>query len=330
MINKFPSNSTESAFYPVSVVVPIYNGEADVPDLISCLKGQTYPREKVEYLLVDNNSSDRTLDLLKDVAQGADFPLHPLSETEIQSSYAARNTGIRAARHDLLAFTDADCRPESTWLENLVKPFQNPEVGLVAGEIQALAPKTFLERYAERYKVLSQTYTLEHPFCPYGQTANLAVRREAFVKVGLFRPYLTTGGDADMCWRILRQTDWKLEFAETAVVRHRHRATLEELYKQWRRYGQSNRYLHELHGVDLQPEKSLEEATRQILRWMVKEFPVSMAKWILGKGTMVEMWASPIGWYTGQARSRGQQDAKLPEIARKIEWLEDSPPPAET
>ncbi|MFP5272026.1 glycosyltransferase [Coleofasciculus sp.] len=53
------------SFIPkVSVVVPIYNGAADIPDLIQCLFSQTYPKDQVKYLLVDNNSRDRTFDVL--------------------------------------------------------------------------------------------------------------------------------------------------------------------------------------------------------------------------------------------------------------------------
>ncbi|MEG3924339.1 glycosyltransferase, partial [Microcoleus sp. T3_D1] len=52
----------------VSVVVPVYNGEADLPDLIECLRSQTYPPHSVEYLLVDNNSRDRTSAILATAA----------------------------------------------------------------------------------------------------------------------------------------------------------------------------------------------------------------------------------------------------------------------
>ncbi len=201
----------------VSVVIPIYNGENDLPALLECLKSQTYPAHLTEYLLVDNGSHDRTFALLK-----ANPQVCALSETQIQSSYAARNTGIRAAKSSIIAFTDADCRLHPDWLMELVKPFVNPAVGLVAGEILALPGHTLLERYADRHATLSKKHTLAHPFCPYGQTANLAVRRQIFEQVGLFRPYLTTGGDADLCWRILqpnkhqntRQSDpWQLQFS---------------------------------------------------------------------------------------------------------------------
>ncbi|MGB3512905.1 MAG: glycosyltransferase, partial [Microcoleaceae cyanobacterium] len=207
----------------VSVVVPIYNGKQDLPELIECLRSQTYSTNQVEYLLVDNNSSDGSSAIIQAAAnydfQAAELKqiiICLLSENQIQSSYAARNAGIRTANSEILAFTDGDCRPQPQWLENLIQPFSDPNVGIVAGEILALPGDSLLEKYAEKQETLSQKHTLANPFCPYGQTANLAIRKQAFVEVGLFRPYLTTGGDADICWRILRETSYQLKFAEKA------------------------------------------------------------------------------------------------------------------
>ncbi len=306
----------------VSVVVPIYNGEADLPELIECLRSQTYPPEEVEYLLVDNNSSDRTKNFIETAAENSAISIRPLSENEIQSSYAARNRGIRAAIGEIIAFTDADCRPEPQWLEKLIEPFNNnPNLGIVAGEIVALPGKNLLEKHADRQETLSQKHTLANGFCPYGQTANLAVRREAFEKVGLFRPYLTTGGDADICWRILRSTSYDLKLAEEAIVKHRHRSTLAELANQWRRYGKSNKYLHELYGVDLSRELAAKEYIYRSLRWLLKELPKTGIKAILGKADGADLWNTPIGLFNVRARSRGQREAKLPEKARQIDRL---------
>ncbi|NJN22859.1 MAG: glycosyltransferase family 2 protein, partial [Leptolyngbya sp. RL_3_1] len=136
----------------VSVIVPIYNGAADLPGLGDCLLQQTYPRDRVEYLLIDNNSQDDTAAQLQRFAQTAaaqGMTVRPLSEANIQSSYAARNQGIRVATGEILAFTDADCRPRPDWLARLVQPFQDDAIGLVVGEIKALPGHTNLERYAE-------------------------------------------------------------------------------------------------------------------------------------------------------------------------------------
>jgi glycosyltransferase involved in cell wall biosynthesis len=323
-MNSYSSEHPEQTgeFLPMcSVVIPIYNGEVDLPELLTCLEAQTYPRDKVEYLLVDNHSSDRTLAQIHSASENSPITIRPLSENQIQSSYAARNKGIRAATSQIIAFTDADCRPQPQWLKSLIQPFAKPNITMVAGEITALPGNSFLEKFADRQETLSQKHTLAHKFYPYGQTANLAIRRIAFEKVGLFRPYLTTGGDADICWRIQQENIGNIEFAPTAIVQHRHRATWKELESQWRRYGRSNRFLHELHGVDLMPEINWQKSSYGFGRWLVKEVPKNSIKALLGKASIVDLLQTPIGLFTANARYRGQHDAKLADNARNIDWM---------
>ena len=338
----------------VSVVIPIYNGEDDLPDLMACLWRQTYPSNRVEYLLVDNNSCDRTYSLLQSHAKQGQLQglnLVALQECDVQSSYAARNRGIKHAQGDIIAFTDADCRPDATWLDHLVRPFlsetgsnpvpdtkpgngkePNPKngmqsskdgstVGLVAGEVEALPSCNWLETIADRQETLSQKHTLAHSFKPYGQTANLAIRRHIFNQSGLFRPYLTTGGDADMCWRILDSGKWRIEFAEDAIVKHRHRSTLQELKKQWQRYGRSNRYLHALHNISLTRELTFRDYAYRWSRWAMKELPTTVVKIVLGQGDWIDAVHTPVGLFCTQARSHGQRQAQLPPKAEMIDWL---------
>lgn len=313
-----------SEFQRVSVVIPIYNGANDLPDLVDCLWRQTISREQVEYLLVDNNSSDRTADLLQAAVEESrirGIQMRSLQETNIQSSYAARNVGIKAAVGNVIAFVDADCRPRHDWLEQLTAPFADPEVGIVVGEVSALPSRNLFERYAERQSTLSQTHTLAHPFYPYGQTANLAIRRNALEEVGLFRPYMTTGGDADLCWRIQQQTAWQIRFSEQAIVNHRHRSTLGELRRQWYRYGCSNRYLHELHGVELMRELTLHENIYRWSRWLLKELPIVSIRIITRKTDADSLLDTPLGLLCAWARSDGQRCAQLPEQAQYIESM---------
>ena len=139
--------------------------------------------------------------------------------------------------------------------------------------------------------------------------------------MGLFRPYLTTGGDADICWRILREIEAEIMFAPSAIVFHRHRDNLTDFKSQWRRYGKSNQYLHQLHGIDLSPEYNSQEATKRLIRWMIKELPIKILKRLLGKGKWIDIFNTPIGLIGWQARSEGQKNAKLPTQAREIERL---------
>jgi cellulose synthase/poly-beta-1,6-N-acetylglucosamine synthase-like glycosyltransferase len=319
------ANSMSQMTQPkVSVIVPIYNGEQDAPDLVKCLQAQTYPADRVEYLLVDNASRDRTAEIIKAAeieSQERGITLRYISEADIQSSYAARNKGIRVSTGEILAFTDADCRPKPNWLESLVKAFEDEKVGLVVGAIEALPGQSLLEQYAARKKILSHETALVHPFCPFGKTANLATRRIVLSEVGLFRSHLTTGGDADFCWRVQRQSNWKFKFTEKAIVQHRHRTTLSDLISQFRRYGRSNRYLHELHGIDLMKELKFYQYGYRLSRWLVKELPWTGIKAILGKAALVDLVIPPIYLITVRAQVEGQREAKLPEKALQIEYL---------
>ncbi|MBE9029907.1 glycosyltransferase [filamentous cyanobacterium LEGE 11480] len=297
----------------VSVIIPIYNGEDDLPDLLDCLRAQTYPLDRIEFLLVDNGSHDRTWEILQ-----ATDDITALREAEIRGSYAARNCGIVAAQGSLLAFTDADCRPEPQWLLDLVAGFNDPSVGIVVGEIQALPGNSLLERYADRQETLSQKHTLANAFRPYGQTANVGIRASIFQEIDLFRPHLTTGGDADICWRILQETAWEYVFADSAIVRHRHRRSFDELLSQWRRYGRSNQYLHDIHGIALMEQPSLSLYGQRLLRWLLKELPIAIVKLLLRRADSVDLVSTPIGLLCLNARWQGQKQATLPAQAKNI------------
>ncbi|MBW4644898.1 MAG: glycosyltransferase [Goleter apudmare HA4340-LM2] len=326
MVSNQTNGLTDTAFLPqVSVVVPIYNGEADIPYLISCLCVQTYPCDRVEYLLVDNASSDRTAEIVKVAGEDAKqqgLTIRYLNENRIQSSYAARNTGIRASSGEIIAFTDADCRPQPNWLCNLVQAFANPIVGVVGGAIIALPGTTLLEKYAERKKILSHQHAASHPFCPYAAGANLAIRRQTLQEVGLFRPYLTTGGDADICWRIQIQSSWRFYCADAAVVQHRHRSSLSELKKQFRRYGHSYKYLEELYGIVIfQNIWNGKNYSHSWTRWLIKELPRITVKIVAARASFLDLVITPIDLLAFQAESTGYQEAKLSKQAQQIEWL---------
>ena len=321
----------DSYFPKVSVIVPIYNGEQDLPGLLKCLMAQHYPAQQVEYLLVDNGSRDRTPALLAEAVNTfatKGLTCNALSEPNIQSSYAARNVGICAAQGEFLAFTDADCYPDPNWLIELMQPFVDCTVGLVAGKISALPGKTWIEQYSDCKDTLSQEHTLNHAFAPYGQTANLGIRMEALKQVGLFRPHLTTGGDADICWRIQASCEsvgpstcgiWQIRSAPAAIIQHRHRQTLQELRAQWYRYGKSNRYLHELHGIQLAWQLPKKEERRALLRWGLKDLPRAIAILLCQQRLDIDkLIGVPADIYCARARDLGQKEAALPAAAREI------------
>ncbi len=215
-----------------SIVVPVYNNENDIRNCLKSLINLDYDRKKYEIIIVDNKSTDKTPEIIRS------FDVKYLIESEIQSSYAARNTGLREAEGRFVAFTDSDCQVDSHWLSRIEDAAGDEGIGCLAGEILSATPETTIERFSDSIGLLRQRGPLSGwHFKPYAQTANAVYRRDVFDRVGMFDHSMQSGGDAEIAWRMLDQTDYRLEFVPDALVYHHHRTSLPDLWSQFRRYG---------------------------------------------------------------------------------------------
>jgi len=233
----------------VSIVVPVYNGERTIAACVNALLELDYPRRLVQTIVVDNNSTDNTPDVLQEF-EGIDVVFEPK-----QGAYQARNTGIEFAEHDLIAFTDADCIPKPDWLSRLVgclnrqprrqagKPalhcqLPTDDPAIVGGKVEAYPASNLVERYIDCRKILDQEkMARETGFSlPFFVTANCLVRRDVFDRIGAFDTFFKIAGDADLCWRA-QVAGFRLTYCPDAVVIHRHRSNLLGLYSQSFEYG---------------------------------------------------------------------------------------------
>lgn len=212
----------------VSVIIPTFN---DTEALLSCLNAlhhQTY--DTYEVVVVNNNPHN---DL---TAQVQPYPKVRLLTEAKPSSYAARNHGIRSAKGNILAFTDADCCPAEDWLEKGVKALETLTFpGAVAGRIQVYCERQGFPSAVELFDLLygfpQKTYVeRDH----YGATANLFAHRQVFENVGLFDDTLQSGGDFEWGNRVFN-SGLAVTYASDAEIQHPARASVNELVRKNRR-----------------------------------------------------------------------------------------------
>jgi glycosyltransferase involved in cell wall biosynthesis len=223
----------------VSVVVPVLNGAGEIGRLLESLLALDYPRERLELIVVDNGSTDGT----RDVISG--FPVRLVEETDTRSSYAARNRGTAIAGGEWIAFTDADCVASPDWLLRLLRPPLPAHIGAVAGEVLALEGTTPVQRLMERHGFMKHAVTLPHKNLPCFSTANVAVRRPVLEKLEGFREDVRYFGDMELAWRMQLEASAGILFRPEAVIRHRHRRTWGELWRQACQHGQGVAFLKE-------------------------------------------------------------------------------------
>lgn len=208
----------------ISIIIPTYN---DLERLCKCLKAleqQTLPRSQYEIIVVDNNSTDGTSASLK---ERKDILL--LREFK-QTSYAARNTGILAAKGDILAFTDSDCIPVESWLENgIAQLFAVPNCGFVGGDIKLFFrnPKqlTPVEIYETVTAMPQKDYVEKQKFAA---TANMFTFKSVVDEVGMFDSNLSSRGDYEWGRRV-HKAGYSTSFSDKAQVLHPSRHSLSQI-----------------------------------------------------------------------------------------------------
>jgi glycosyltransferase involved in cell wall biosynthesis len=220
--------------YPfVSIIIPAYNAENFLPVCLDALMRLDYPSDRREIIVVNNNSSDSTEAIIRK------YPVRLLQETAVQSAYAARNRGIGSAKGEILAFTDTDCVVATEWLKQLIMKHGDWKIGCFAGNILSYQPASLAEKFADYDDECHNQYReLTAGYMPSANTANVAYRKEAFEKAGFFNAALRWSGDAEFTWRLLKRTDFEISYNPDAVVYHKDRSSLRELYKQHREYGE--------------------------------------------------------------------------------------------
>jgi len=177
----------------VSVVLCTYNRCDLLAGAIASLLDQDTDDVAYEVLVVDNNSTDRTRELVESFVDGDHAPVRYLFEPQQGLSFA-RNAGIHAARGSIVAFTDDDVRVSRTWVRDVKRAFDvNPDVDCVGGKVlprwhrtppRWLTPRNWSPLALVDHGDAYFRTNLDRRVCLVG--ANLAVRRDAFDDVGLF------------------------------------------------------------------------------------------------------------------------------------------------
>jgi glycosyltransferase involved in cell wall biosynthesis len=270
-----------------------------------------------EVLIVDNNSRDQTRAVVEAFCHRHPGRFRYLYEPRQGKSYAL-NTGIQAARGDIVAFVDDDVIVTPTWLSNLTTPLQSTEWSGTGGRILpqpgfSLPPwLAFDGPYGmghipcAQFDLGDKPQVLDRP--PFG--TNMAFRKTMFDKYGGFRTDLGRGAgnlmsneDTEFGRRLI-QAGERLRYVPTALVYHevpRNRITKDYFLKWWFEYGRCLIREVDSHrnilGIPLKyfsiPSKTFRALLPMAARWLIslnprRRFYYKCMAW-LAAGQIMEM-----------------------------------------
>jgi GT2 family glycosyltransferase len=193
-----------------SVIVPFLNEEGWLPKCLAALRAQSIDPALVEWILIDNGSTDRSAEIVR--AE----PRATLLTEPRRDPYIARNGGILAARGKYLVFLDAD------WLEAMQQELMKSDAAILIGYLAYPSPQSLTLQLHEDYEdaKLRQVLESEPSACWFGHAGNMVVRADVFKEIGLFEA-MPVVGDTEIIHRLRQlQPDAVVRYAPAARVVH--------------------------------------------------------------------------------------------------------------
>ncbi|MEB2781591.1 glycosyltransferase [Algoriphagus sp. C2-6-M1] len=173
----------DHSFTPeVTLIIPFRNEVRNIPSLSAHLKKLRYPNLSI--LLLDDHSEDGSFQLLEKYFE--ENPSIQVLRSQKKGKKCALEFGVKMATGEIILCTDADCDFHEFWVENMIAPFQNQKIQLVAGAVMVEAESKLLEVFQslDWASILLMTNFSFAKKCPLMCSgANLAYRKEAFAQV---------------------------------------------------------------------------------------------------------------------------------------------------
>lgn len=211
----------------ISVIIATWNRSQDLRRCLESFSALRCPPEvDWELIVVDNNSSDDTRDVVASAGPGLAPRIRYLWEPR-QGKAFALNTGLRQARGDLIAFTDDDCILDGNWLVCVSRQFQaDLELGLLGGRVELYDARDCAVTVLRHPQQFILTDALEVFSSAMG--CNMVVRRHVVEKVGGFdislgpgTPSRTVAEDLDYIYRV-HKAGFRIAYAPDVLVLHNH------------------------------------------------------------------------------------------------------------
>jgi len=234
----------------VTVIIPVRNESANIVQCLEKITGQSYPSELFEIIVVDDSSSDNTVELVEKFIKensSKKISIIKLSEKNIAFKKQAINEAIKISKGDLIITTDADCVVSAEWIENIMGYYALNKCSMIIGPVCFSDEKGFFQKIQclEFLSLIASGAASANIGIPtMCNGANLIYEKKAFIEVGGFdkNKKFASGDDVFLMHKI-KKSFGKITFLKNyeALVHTKPQTTFQAFVNQRKRWVSKSR-----------------------------------------------------------------------------------------
>lgn len=187
----------------ISFVTTVLNEEDSIKDLLESLLTQT--KQPDEVIIVDAGSTDKTIKIIKPYSKKINIKIVTLKDVNRSKG---RNRGIKLAKHNIIAISDAGCTLDKNWLELITKPLEKNSLDSVAGFYQ-VETKTIFQRCLAPFVATMKDKFNQDTYLP--SSRSIAFKKSAFIKAGKYPESLDYCEDLVFAKKLKEKTNMMVE-----------------------------------------------------------------------------------------------------------------------
>lgn len=246
-VNKWEKSPGEMP--PVSILIPAHNEEMVIENTLKAMINLKYPKEKLEIIVINDNSNDSTGSILENFANRYSFvkPLHTEPPNGGKGKSGALNQGLKKAKGEIIVVYDADNTPEPEAIYNLVIGLNNDKkAGAVVGKFRVTNAKyNLLTRFINIETLTFQWLAQAGRWHWFKMTSipgtNFAIRRSILDELGGWDEKALSE-DTELSFRVYN-LGYHIQFFPAAITWEQEPETLKVWWKQRTRWARGNEYV---------------------------------------------------------------------------------------